>query len=213
MSDRRISLQRLEETKVVIVVRGSQATDLCRMAMSLRQTGLDIIEITMTTPGALRSIRELRAKCPDVLVGAGTVLSRKMAEDVIRAGAQFVVSPILDQEVIRVSHDHDVMAIPGTLSPSEAFAAWEAGADVVKVFPASIGGPDYIRAIRGPLPNLKLLPTGGVSVSTSIEYLKAGAVAVCLGTALVDHHALTTGDYSDVLSQAQGLVEQIRALA
>jgi len=203
-------LERLRQTRIVVVVRGSQTDGVCTLAGELALLGLDVHEITLTTPGALPCIERLRATHPHLVVGAGTVLDSAQARQAIDAGAQFIVSPTLDPDVISVAKENDVLAIPGSLTPTEAYRASISGADVVKVFPASLGGPSYIRALKGPLPDVELLPTGGITVDNALEYLQAGAFAVCLGTSFLRPEALEKRDFRGVMDQAKRLVHGLR---
>src|SRR5690606_32212613 len=140
-----------------------------------KKGGIECIEVTMTTPGALKSLEEVRSKIDDVLFGAGTVLDPETARQAILSGAQFIVTPSLNLEVIRLSHRYDIPIIPGAFTPTEILSAWENGAECVKVFPASNVGPDYIKAIKGPFPQIKICPTGGISLENMKAFLKAGA--------------------------------------
>ncbi len=212
MEDRADLLLRMRATRAVAVVRANEVNGLCSLAGALAEVGLDILEVTMTTPGALKCLEEVRAAHPDVLIGAGTVLDSEDAHAAVLAGAQFLVSPILHAGMIDVAHRHGALAIPGTFTPTEALAAWQEGADLVKIFPASVGGPDYVKALRGPLPQLRFVPTGGVTVDTAEGFLRAGAYAVCLGSSLVDGQSLACGKYDGVLKRAERLVSAIRSV-
>jgi 2-dehydro-3-deoxyphosphogluconate aldolase/(4S)-4-hydroxy-2-oxoglutarate aldolase len=183
------------------------------LAHALAGTGLDIFEVTMTTPGALDCVAAIRAKHPEILVGAGTVLDVTSARGAIKAGAQFVVSPTVDPGVVELAKQSGVLAVPGALTPTEAYAAWRLGAGAVKIFPASVGGPSYIRALLGPMPALQLIPTGGVTAENATAYLQAGAFAVCLGTSFLDGEAMARGEYESVVRDAEALVSRVRALA
>jgi len=207
------AVEHLGDTRVVVVVRASRTSGISTLAGALAEAGLDIFEVTMTTPGALDCIEEIRAKHPRILVGAGTVLDIGTAQRALDVGAQFIVSPTLDTGVVELAKDHGVLAIPGALTPTEAFTAWSTGVDVVKIFPASLGGPAYIRALVGPLPDLRFLPTGGVTASTATDYLEAGAFAVCLGTSFLDAGALERGEYARVVREAEMLAREVRGVA
>ncbi len=213
MLDTNQLLERMRRTKVVVVVRGSRTNGICALAGELAAFGLDVHEITMTTPGALACIEELRSRNPDLIVGAGTVLDAATARAALTAGAQFIVSPMLDRDVIAVAKEGSALAIPGSLTPSEAIEASRAGADIVKVFPASLGGPGYIRALKGPLPDLRFLPTGGITVDNAVDFLDAGSFAVCLGTSFLQPSALESGEYAETLESASQLMNQLRARA
>ena len=204
-------LEALAQSPVIVVVRASKVNGLCEIVDALSDLGLTHHEITMTTPGALACIEELRARCPQVVVGAGTVLTCESARDALAAGAEFIVSPTLDAEVIDLAHEGGALAIPGSLTPTEAYRAWRSGADLVKIFPASIGGPEYLRALRGPLPDLRFVPTGGINVDNAVAYLDAGAFAVCLGTSFLDPASLESGDFDVTRRQAERLVEDLKS--
>jgi 2-dehydro-3-deoxyphosphogluconate aldolase / (4S)-4-hydroxy-2-oxoglutarate aldolase len=209
MCDAHPILGRIQQTQVIVVVRASKTNGLRTLSGELAALGLGVHEITLTTPGALDCIYDLRTHQEGLVVGAGTVLDAQTARDAIIAGAQFIVSPVLDRDVLRVAKEHGVVAIPGALTPSEAHEAWRAGADIVKVFPASVGGPSYIRALRGPFPDLRFLPTGGITVDNATDFLDAGAFAVCLGTSFVCKSALETGDFRQTLQEADRLVARL----
>jgi 2-dehydro-3-deoxyphosphogluconate aldolase / (4S)-4-hydroxy-2-oxoglutarate aldolase len=204
--------RRIEAIGVVPVVRLSSAHSALHAVDALVEGGIAVIEITLTVPDAFSVIRELSARFGDsVLVGAGTVLSPTDAERAVREGAQFIVSPALDAEVIRAAHELDVPAMPGVLTPTEIVAALRAGADWVKIFPCSaVGGARYLRALRGPFPDLKMLPTGGVNLATAAEYIAAGAAAVGIGSELLDPKELESGQYASSSARARSLVTSVR---
>ncbi len=213
MDGARAAIARLGDTRIIVVVRATRTSGVPTLAAALAEAGLDIFEVTMTTPGALECVEEIRGRYPNVLVGAGTVLDLDCAQRALDVGAQFIVSPTLNKDVVDLAKENGVLAIPGALTPTEAFAAWSCGADVVKIFPASPMGPAYIRALLGPLPDLRLVPTGGVSVKTATDYLDAGAFAVCLGTSFLGAEALEQGAYDCAVRDAEALVRRVRALA
>jgi 2-dehydro-3-deoxyphosphogluconate aldolase/(4S)-4-hydroxy-2-oxoglutarate aldolase len=205
-------LERIVNCGVIAVVRLSSSSQLERVADAIREGGVDVIEFTMTTPGALRMIEETASRLGDaVLLGAGTVLDRETARACIMAGAQFVVSPILDFPSIEVCHRYDKVAIPGTFTPTELLRAWEAGADLVKVFPASCLGPRFIKDVLAPLPQVRLVPTGGVSKENAGEYIRAGAVAVAVGSELVNNKLVQQGNFAQLTENARALVEAVRS--
>ena len=165
----------------------------------------------MTVPGALDLIAAIAPALPeDFLLGAGTVLDAPTAQRAIDAGAQFVVSPIFRPEVILTAHRYEKPAMPGCFSPTEIQNAWEAGADIVKVFPATSLGPGFLRDVRGPLPHVKLMPTGGVSIENADEWIRAGAVAVGVGSALLDARAIAAGDYASITEKARRIVANVQ---
>lgn len=176
----------IKRTKVVPVVRAASVESAVAMADALVAGGIDVLEITMTVPGAIDAIHELSKK-EGVLVGAGTVLDPETAERCIEAGARFVVSPALNPDTIRACNRLGVAVAPGALTPTEVVAAYQAGGDVVKVFPCdALGGASYLRSLKAPLPHIPLMPTGGATLETIADFLKAGAVAVGVGSALAD---------------------------
>lgn len=204
-------LARLREAGVIPVVRAQSADEARRMAEALLAGGLAVLEITLTVPGALEVIRTLAAR-GDACVGAGSVLGREHAAECIAAGAQFVVSPALDLDVVAVCRERGVAVLPGALTPAEVVRAWDAGADVVKLFPASaVGGPGYVRALRGPLPHIPLMPTGGVTFESLGDYFDAGAVAVGAGSELADAAAIRRGDSETVTATARAWVRAVKA--
>jgi 2-dehydro-3-deoxyphosphogluconate aldolase/(4S)-4-hydroxy-2-oxoglutarate aldolase len=204
-------LHAIETTGVVAVVRLADAAQMHDVALALLRGGVRAIEITMTVPRAVELIRELSHSLPtDVVVGAGTVLDEQTAGAVIEAGAEFVVSPILRPAVIARCHRHDVAVMPGCFTPTEIYTAWQAGADIVKVFPATALGPMFFKDIRGPLPQLRLMPTGGVTRENAGEWIRAGAIAIGVGTALVDQRAAAAGDFQTIADNARHFVTAVQ---
>jgi 2-dehydro-3-deoxyphosphogluconate aldolase/(4S)-4-hydroxy-2-oxoglutarate aldolase len=166
----------------------------------------------MTVPRALELIAQLAPALPDgFLLGAGTVLDDETAHRAICAGAQFVVGPVLRPDVIEACHRHDVPAFPGCFTPTEIFTAWEAGADIVKLFPATTLGPGFIKDVHAPLPQVKLMPTGGVTLDNAAAWIKAGAVAIGIGSALVDTRAIAAGDLAAITANARRVVSSVSA--
>jgi len=203
----------IEEVGVVPVVRAPSAAVAVRAVESVLAAGISIFEITMTVPDAIQVISSLADRFGGrALVGAGTVLGPEDARACIDAGAQFIVSPGLDVATIEAAHDRGVAAIPGALTPTEVITAWKEGADMVKIFPCSaVGGAKYIRALRGPLPQVKLLPTGGITLATVDEYIAAGATALGIGGELVDVAALAAGRDAAITDRARELIRAVRA--
>jgi 2-dehydro-3-deoxyphosphogluconate aldolase / (4S)-4-hydroxy-2-oxoglutarate aldolase len=198
------------ETRVVAVIRMKDAARLTDVAVALGRGGVRALEVTMTVPGAVGIIREMaRAKAPGTLVGAGTVLDAGTAKEVIAAGADFVVSPITDRGTVRACREAGVLVAPGAFTPTEIVAAWRAGADIVKVFPATSLGPQFCRDLRGPLPEIRLMPTGGVTLENARDFIAAGAAAVGLGTALVDAKAVEAGDWAALEERARRLMASL----
>jgi len=204
------TLEGLNDSGVIGIIRVSTAQDLIRIAKALREGGLSCLEITMTTPGALRAIEEAQEELPDVLMGAGTVLDAATARQAILAGAQFLVTPTVALDVIEMAHRYGVPVIPGAMTPTEILTCWEAGADMVKVFPASVLGPGFIKAVHGPLPQIPLVPTGGITADNAGEFIRAGAAMVCAGGWLVDSRAVAEGRYEVLTEKARRLVEAVR---
>lgn len=200
-------------SKAVAVIRMTDAAKIAEVAAALREGGVTALEVTMTVPGAVEIIRTMvRDKEPGVLVGAGTVLDAGTASDVIAAGADFVVSPVMDRDMVQACREAEILVVPGAFTPTEIVAAWRAGADIVKVFPATSLGPQFFRDLRGPLPNIRLMPTGGVTLENAREFLAAGACCVGIGTALLDMKAIEAGDWKGLTSRARRLVESLRGL-
>jgi len=198
-------------TKVIAVIRMSDAEKLTRVVEAIKRGGVRAIEITMTTPSALEIIAAMaKSKTAGTLIGAGTVLDAATAEAVIRAGAEFVVSPITNFDMIAACKRNDTFVAPGALSPTEIVAAWEHGADVVKVFPATSVGPKYFQDLKGPLPQVRLMPTGGVSIENAREFIRSGACCVAIGTALLDKKAIAAEDWGALTAKAKALVESLR---
>jgi len=207
-------LTHLLEARVLGIIRVDYAKGLVKTAQALQKGGLTCVEITMTTPGALRVIEEASKKLDGVLMGAGTVIDGATARQVILAGAEFLVTPTVEPDVIEMAHRYGKVAVVGAMTPTEILTAWELGADMVKVFPASILGPAYLKAVRGPLPQIPLVPTGGITADNAGEFIKVGAAVVCAGGWLVDKKAVAEGRYEVLTQRAKQLVhavEQARA--
>ena len=199
------------ETKVVAVIRMSDPAKLFRVVEAVREGGVRAIEITMTTPSALEAIRSLARNRPEgSLIGAGTVVDEEAAEAVIQAGADFVVSPVTDARVIDICRRRERTVIPGAFSPTEIHAAWKAGADIVKVFPATSLGPKYIKDVLAPFPGLRLMPTGGISLENARSFVDAGACSVGIGTALLDPGAIERGEWETLSRKAGELIRSLR---
>ncbi len=204
------ALEALLEAKAVAVIRVKDAGRLIDAASALRRGGVRALEVTMTVPGAVGIIRELaRAGEPGTLVGAGTVLDGRTAAEVIAAGADFVVSPITDRDMIGTCREAGVLAAPGAFTPTEIVSAWRLGADIVKVFPATSLGPRFFRDLRGPLPQVRLMPTGGVTLENARDFLAAGASCVGIGTALVEAEAVEAGDWAALEARARRLMASL----
>jgi 2-dehydro-3-deoxyphosphogluconate aldolase/(4S)-4-hydroxy-2-oxoglutarate aldolase len=213
MSDNRKAITAaVERAGVVAVIRIKEPLRLRAVVEALSSGGLTALEVTMTVPGAIELIAELAPTMPaGFLLGAGTVTDADTVRRVVEAGAQFVVSPVFRRSVVEACQAHDVPAMPGCFSPTEILDAWEAGADIIKVFPATALGPGYLKDLRGPMPQLKLMPTGGVTLDNAGDWIRAGAVAVGVGTALTDAKAIAAGDYATLRTNAERIVSNVRA--
>ena len=205
------SLQRVLDRGLVAIIRASSSEQLVSVARALYEGGIDIIEVTFTTPGVVEVISAVKRELgKHVLLGAGTVLDPETARIAILAGAEFLVSPTVNLEVIKLALRYDKGIMPGAYTPTEVLTAWEAGADIVKLFPADIGGPAYLKAIQGPLPQIRIMPTGGVNLQTLTEFVKAGACAVGLGGQLVEKNAVERGDFARISSLASQYVDLMK---
>jgi 2-dehydro-3-deoxyphosphogluconate aldolase/(4S)-4-hydroxy-2-oxoglutarate aldolase len=199
-------LDTLLQSGVIAIVRLNRPEALVQVARAIHQGGLSAIEFTMTTPNALETIAEAtRALGQSVLIGAGTVLDAETARAAILAGATFIVSPSTSAATIEMCHRYSVVSMPGALTPTEILTAWEMGADLVKLFPAEVGGPAYLKAVRAPLPHIPLVPTGGVGQDNAAEYIRAGAAAIAVGSSLVSQQLIETGDMARLTSGAAAL--------
>jgi len=204
--------QRIVEVGIVPVVRAASSEDALRAAEAVSLGGIPIVEITMTVPGAVEVIRSLvKQRGGELLIGAGTVLDPQMARRCIEAGAQFLASPGLDLETVAFARAQGKVMFAGALTPTEVLAAFKAGSDFVKVFPCNaLGGPKYIASLRGPLPQVQLVPSGGVSLQTAQEFILAGAAALAAGGELVDAAALRSGKLETIAQNARSFVEVVR---
>jgi len=211
MNDKEKTLQDIIDCGVIAIVRVGSAQEAVEVCEAIAKGGVKSIEVTMTVPGAIDVIKEFKSAVKEeVLVGAGTVLDPQAAGAAILAGAEFIVSPILNLGVIEVCRRYSKVVIPGTLTPTEILTAWEAGGDIIKVFPATVGGPQYLRDIKGPLPQIRLCPTGGVNLENTPDFIKAGAVAVAAGTSLVDKKAVSEKKYGIITENAKKFVEAVK---
>jgi len=202
----------IEQLGVVAIIRLQDPHALHGVVQALAEGGVRALEVTMTVPRAIELIAELAPTLPDgFLLGAGTLIDAATTRRAITAGAQFIVSPVFRPDVISAGHEMDVPVMPGCFTATEILNAWEAGADIVKVFPATSVGPSYLKDIRGPLPHVKLMPTGGVSIDNVGDWLKAGAVAVGVGSALLDAKAIAAGSYGVIADNARRMIANVRA--
>ncbi len=203
--------ERVTECGVIAVLRAKSSAELLDVSNALYAGGVTAIEVTMTTPGALEVIKGVASELGGkVVVGAGTVLDPETARACILAGADYVVSPTLNEETVRLTKRYGKVSIPGAFTPTEVLRAWDSGADAVKVFPTSSVGPQYLKDLKGPLPQIPLVPTGGVSVETCGDFIRAGAIAVGAGSALVDSKAVAAGNWQAITDTAKRMVEEVR---
>ncbi len=203
-------LEEILKRKSVAVIRLKEADKLKKVIEALALGGVSVAEVTMTVPNAIGLIKQITQELSDeIIVGVGSVLNAETAKQAIEAGAKYVVSPIFKKEIIDAAHDFDVPAMPGCFTPTEVLTAYEYGADVVKVFPADVLGMAFFKGILAPMPHLKLMPTGGVTLTNAGDWIKAGAVAVGIGSALLDKEAIDTENYSKLTANAQQITESI----
>jgi 2-dehydro-3-deoxyphosphogluconate aldolase/(4S)-4-hydroxy-2-oxoglutarate aldolase len=209
------TLKRILDGGVVAVVRAESPDQLVGVAEALAAGGVTAIEITFTVPDALAVLKAVRTQLGDrIILGAGTVLDPETARAALLAGAEYIVAPTTNVEVIRLCRRYDKVVMPGALTPTEVLTAWEAGADVVKIFPADIGGPAYLKALRGPLPQVRLMPTGGVDLDTAEQFLRAGACCLGVGSQLVEPRALKAGQFDriqELATRYAGIVRRFRS--
>ncbi len=202
---------RVLDCGIVAVVRAATPTNLVDVIAAIAEGGVNVAEVTFTVPNAVDVIRAAKDQLGDrVLLGAGTVLDPETARAAILAGAEFIVSPTVNLDVIKLCRRYDKLVFPGAFTPTEILTAWEAGADVVKVFPADVVGPAFFKAMRGPLPHVRLMPTGGVDLNTASEYLRAGASCLGIGSQLVDPKAVARQDYEYLRGLAWQYTQAVR---
>jgi 2-dehydro-3-deoxyphosphogluconate aldolase/(4S)-4-hydroxy-2-oxoglutarate aldolase len=207
-------LQRVLDCGIVAVVRSHDSDQLVDVTRALADGGVTVVEITMTVPHALDVLRQVHKALGDrILLGAGTVLDPETARAVLLAGAAYIVAPTVNVEVIRLCQRYDKLVMPGAFTPTEILTAWEAGADIVKVFPADVVGPAFFKAVRGPLPQIRLMPTGGVDLATAAAFLQAGACCLGVGSQLVEPKAVAERNFGrirDLARQYVSIVQQTR---
>ncbi|EMA70786.1 2-dehydro-3-deoxyphosphogluconate aldolase/4-hydroxy-2-oxoglutarate aldolase [Halorubrum aidingense JCM 13560] len=204
-------LGRITDGGVIAILRGVDADDAVAVADAVVDGGVTALEVTADTPNAMSSIEAISDRVDDALVGAGTVLDSETARAAQLAGAEFLVTPTVNLEIIRTANRYGTPIAVGAYTPTEALEAYQAGADAVKVFPAKTGGPDHVAAIGGPLPQIPLIPTGGVGGENAGAYVRAGAVAVGVGGSIVDHEAIDDGAYDRIEANARAVVEAVSA--
>ncbi len=207
-------LRQVLDCGIVAVVRSPDSRQLVEVARALADGGVSVIEITMTVPGALDVVRQVREALGErILLGAGTILDAETARAALLAGAEYLVAPTVTLDVIRLCRRYDKLVMPGAFTPTEILTAWEAGADIVKVFPADVVGPAFFKAMRGPLPQVRLMPTGGVDLTTAAAFLKAGACCLGVGGQLVEPRAVAERNFDrirDLARQYVAIVQQVR---
>jgi 2-dehydro-3-deoxyphosphogluconate aldolase/(4S)-4-hydroxy-2-oxoglutarate aldolase len=204
-------LDRITDGGVIAILRGVARDDAAAVADAVVDAGVTALEVTADTPNAMSAIEAIADRADDASVGAGTVLDAETARAAQLAGAEFLVTPTVNRDVIRTANRYGTPIAVGAYTPTEALTAFEAGADVVKVFPAKTGGPDHVAALGGPLPQIPLVPTGGVTADNAGAYVDAGAVAVGVGSAIVDHDAVAAGAYDRIAANARAVVEAVSA--
>lgn len=205
-------LDRILRGGVVAVMRAPSGERLADVAEALHAGGVDAMEVTFTVPRAHNVLEQVANRLGDkILLGAGTVLDPETARTAILAGAEFIVAPTVNRDVIRLCRRYSKAVLPGAFTPTEVLTAWEAGADIVKVFPSDITGPSYLKLLHGPLPQVRLMPTGGVTLDTAADFLRAGACALGIGSALVGKTAVAKGDFGRIESLARQFVEVVQS--
>lgn len=204
-------LREIEECGVIAVVRAKDSSSATKIAKAVCAGGVKPVEITMTVPGAIDVIKEVSHELKGkAIIGAGSVLDAETARIAILAGAEFIVGPALNLEMISLCKRYSKVSIPGAFTPTEIVTAWQAGADIVKIFPATLGGPVYFKDIHGPLPHIKLLPTGGVTLENAGEFIKAGACAIAVGSNLVDKKVVSEGKFEIITELAKKFVQEVK---
>lgn len=206
------TIQALMESTAVAIIRMPGPEHLVEIAQALYRGGITAIEISMTTPGALKGIEAVSEKLGnEIELGAGSILNSDMTKDAVSAGARYIVSPVFKSEIIETAHNLDVPVMPGAFSPTEIQAAHEAGADFIKVFPAKFFGPAYISALKAPLPHLRLMPTGGITPDNTDQWLEAGSDLLGIGSALLDRQSIARGRFETLTERANHLRRCIHA--
>ena len=204
------TLQIIRNTGVIAIMRAKSSEQLLNAADAIRNGGVCAIEVTMTTPGALHVIEQATSKYgKEVVFGAGSVLDAESARSAILSGAQFIVAPTLKLETIAICRRYSIPVFPGAYTPTEILTAWEAGADMVKLFPASVGGPGLIKALKAPLPQVELVPVGGISLDNAADFIRAGSTALGVGSDLVDQKLLETQDWLTLTERARGFIKAV----
>ncbi len=206
-------LDEIFKRKAVAVLRVKEEDKLKKVIQAIADGGVSVADITMTIPNAIKLIEKMNNELDEnIIIGVGSVLNKQTAEDAIKAGAKYVVSPILKKEIIEMAQKYDVPVMPGCFTPTEIYSAFEMGADIAKVFPADVVGMPFFKAILAPMPHLKLMPTGGVSLTNAGDWLKAGACAVGIGSALLDDKAIKEENYLKLTENAKTIMYSINSV-
>ena len=209
--DKMEKLEWIHDTGVIAIMRAKSSDQLIQAADAILAGGVRVIEVTMTTPGAMKVVEEATSKYgQDVLFGAGRVLDAETARAALLAGAAYIVSPTLNLELVALCNRYGVPVVPGCYTPSEMLSALEAGADLVKLFPAFVGGPSLVKAILAPLPQLKIVPVGGVDLNTAADFIKMGAYALGVGGSLINQQLLDAGDLDEIKHRAEAFLKEVR---
>jgi len=210
--EKREIFNRMVSEGLIPVIRVSSAAEAIDVAHAIKEGGVTLIEITMSVPGAMEAIKELSRKYrDDIIMGAGTILDSETGRAALLAGAQFIVTPTLNLDLIQLAHRYSAVIVPGAMTPTEILTAWNAGADMVKVFPAAqLGGPEYIKALRGPLPQILYVPTGGVNLQNAGAFIKAGSTALGVGGELVDKKAVKEKKFNIITDNTRAFLKTIR---
>ena len=204
-------LKFLIDCGIIAIIRADNPSQLIKVAQSLKDGGIKAIEVTMTTPSALEVIKEVSSEFGDeIMVGVGSVLDPETARMAILSGSEFVVCPVLNKEVIGVCNRYAKISIPGAYTPTEILSAWEQGADLVKVFPADVGGPRYIKSIKAPLPQISLVPTGGVNLDNASDFIKAGASVIAVGSSLVNRKLIDAEQFDIIRKTAEQFIDVVK---
>lgn len=205
------ALARVHSTGIIAVIRAASGELLADVAEALLAGGIEVMEVTFTVPKAHQVLERVSERLGErILLGAGTVLDTETARIALLSGAEFIVSPTVNVDVIKLCRRYDKLVLPGALTPTEVLTAWEAGADIVKIFPSDLTGPSYLKALAGPLPQVRMMPTGGVNLQTAADFLKAGAFALGIGGSLVDPQAVAAGDLKKIETLARQYVTIVR---
>lgn len=201
----------IRDTGVIAIMRAQSSDQLITAADAIKAGGVQVIEVTMTTPGALGVIETAKARYgEEVLFGAGSVLDPETARAAILAGTDFVVAPTLNLDMVALCNRYSIPVMPGCYTPTEALTAWEAGADMIKLFPASFGGAGLVKAILAPLPHLEIVPVGGVDLDTAADFIRKGAAALGVGSSLVNQNLLEGGDLDELTHRAEAFIQEVQ---